>query len=353
MTIIVTGGAGFIGSNFIHKWISRNNELVINFDKLTYAGNLDNLDAVRNKPDYSFVKGDIGDSKLIFKILEQYRPRAVINFAAESHVDKSILSPQEFVETNIVGTFNLLEVIKNFFYSLNKTEKNSFRFLHVSTDEVYGSLEPSDLPFDELHPYRPNSPYSASKASSDHIVRAYFHTFGVPVITSNCSNNYGPFQFPEKLIPLCINNALSGKSLPIYGDGQQIRDWLFVEDHCDALCRILESGTPGEVYNIGGNNEVRNLDVVTEICSVLDLLTHSSGESSFSDQIVFVEDRKGHDARYAINSKKIQNELGWMPKETFRTGLVKTVKWYLENVDWLEKVSVRNRMDVEIKHDEA
>ena len=335
--ILVTGGAGFIGSNFVLDWLSQSNEGIINVDLLTYAGNLENLDEVKGDERHIFVQGDIGDGALITGLLERHRPRAIINFAAESHVDRSIHGPGDFIQTNIVGTFRLLEAARQYWLSLAQQEKTAFRFLHVSTDEVYGSLGASDAPFSETHRYQPNSPYSASKAASDHLVRAYHHTYGLPVLTTNCSNNYGPYQFPEKLIPLIIVNALAAKPLPVYGDGQQIRDWLYVKDHCSALRRILEAGTSGEIYNIGGWNEKPNLDIVQTICRLLDEL-HPPKDGSHSDLIRFVSDRPGHDRRYAIDARKIERELGWKPAETFETGIRKTVQWYLDHPAWVERV---------------
>ena len=337
--IFVTGGAGFIGSNFILNWIKTTDENIINIDKLTYAGNLKNLEEIESNDRYKFYKCDIGDAEKVEALLEKYSPRAVINFAAESHVDRSISNPDEFIKTNIVGTFNLLNSTLNYWKKLDLDTQSKFRFLHVSTDEVYGSLEKDDLAFSELNQYRPNSPYSASKASSDHLVRSYFHTYNLPVLTTNCSNNYGPLHFPEKLIPLCINNAINGKDIPIYGDGQQIRDWLYVEDHCSAIQNVLSKGRIGEVYNIGGNNEIKNLDVVNNICEILDDLKPKNNGTSYKNQISFVEDRNGHDIRYAIDASKISNELSWNPKETFETGILKTINWYLNNQDWVENVT--------------
>jgi dTDP-glucose 4,6-dehydratase len=335
--ILVTGGAGFIGSNFVHTWLGANEEPIVNLDKLTYAGNLSNLAAFEGDRRHVFVQGDIGDRALVSALCARYQPRAVVNFAAESHVDRSIAGPGDFIETNVVGTFNFLEVVRAYWSGLS--ERESFRFLHVSTDEVYGSLAPSDLPFAETNAFKPNSPYAASKASSDHLVRAWHHTYGLPVITTNCSNNYGPFHFPEKLIPLVIHNAMAGKSLPIYGDGQQVRDWLYVEDHCRAIMRVLEAGTPGETYNVGGWNEQPNIAVVGIICDTLDELHPRSDGRSYSEQIAFVTDRPGHDRRYAIDASKIKRELGWHPRETFSTGIRKTIRWYLEHQDWVEGVT--------------
>jgi dTDP-glucose 4,6-dehydratase len=339
MSILVTGGAGFIGSNFVLDWLCQNQEHVINLDKLTYAGNLENLASLENNSRHTFVRGDIGDTSLLTNLFAKYAPRAIVNFAAESHVDRSIQSPGEFIQTNIIGTFHLLESTRAYWNSLEQTKKTSFRFLHVSTDEVYGSLNKSDPAFKETNRYEPNSPYSASKASSDHLVRAYHHTYGLPVLTTNCSNNYGPLHFPEKLIPLVIHNALAGKPLPIYGDGQQIRDWLYVKDHCSAIRLVLENGRLGETYNIGGWNEKTNLEVVHTLCAILDELQPRSDGSSYKTQIIFVKDRPGHDLRYAIDASKIEKELGWRPSENFETGIRKTVCWYLDNMDWTEHVT--------------
>jgi dTDP-glucose 4,6-dehydratase len=336
--ILVTGGAGFIGSNFVLDWLSKNSEPVINLDKLTYAGNLSNLQALSQDARHVFVKGDIGDSALVNELLSKYQPRAIVHFAAESHVDRSIHGPGEFITTNINGTFTLLEAARAYWSSLAADNKAAFRFLHVSTDEVYGTLGPNDPPFTETTPYAPNSPYSASKAASDHLVRAYHHTYGLPTLTTNCSNNYGPYHFPEKLIPLIIANARAGKPLPIYGDGQQVRDWLYVRDHCAAIRRVLEAGRLGETYNIGGWNEKANLDVVNTLCDILDKLDPKSNGNSYRDQITFVADRPGHDRRYAIDARKIEQELGWKPEETFETGIKKTVQWYLEHQDWVRDV---------------
>ncbi len=338
MSVLVTGGAGFIGSNFVIDWLAQSDEPIINLDLLTYAGNLGNLSALEKDSRHIFVRGDIGDKELIVKILGQYKPRAIINFAAESHVDRSIHGPEDFINTNVMGTFHLLESVRGFWGGLSQQDKNNFRFLHVSTDEVYGSLKKEDPAFSEENRYAPNSPYSASKAASDHLVRAYFHTYGMPVLTTNCSNNYGPYQFPEKLIPLMIVNALSGKPLPVYGDGQQIRDWLYVKDHCSAIRCVLEKGTLGEVYNIGGWNEKANIEIVRNICDLLDTLKPLENKKSYRDQISFVTDRPGHDRRYAIDATKIERELGWRPSETFETGIKKTIDWYLENWQWVEGV---------------
>ena len=336
--ILITGGAGFIGANFILNELRVSDEPVLNLDALTYAGNRENLADLTGDPRYAFVQGDIGDKTLIDRLLLQHRPRAVINFAAESHVDRSIHGPGEFIQTNIVGTFNLLEGVRAYFGTMSEAEKAVFRFLHVSTDEVYGSLANDAPAFTETHRYEPNSPYSASKAASDHLVRAYHHTYGLPVLTTHCSNNYGPYQFPEKLIPLMIVNALAGKSLPIYGDGQQIRDWLYVTDHCSAIRTVLAGGRLGETYNIGGWNEKPNLDIVHAIISLLDELRPRADGKSYRDQITYVTDRPGHDRRYAIDATKIERELGWTPAETFETGIRKTVQWYLDNQRWISNV---------------
>ncbi|MBP2547675.1 dTDP-glucose 4,6-dehydratase [Neorhizobium galegae] len=339
MTILVTGGAGFIGSNFVLDWLAESDEPIVNVDKLTYAGNLDNLTALNGDARHIFVKADIGDVTVISKLLADHRPRAIVNFAAESHVDRSIHGPAEFIQTNVVSTFSLLEEARRYWGELPDGEKHAFRFLHVSTDEVYGSLEKTDPAFREGDQYKPNSPYSASKAASDHLVRCYHHTYGLPVLTTNCSNNYGPFHFPEKLIPLCILNALSLKPLPIYGDGQQIRDWLYVKDHCAAIRRVLEAGKLGETYNVGGWNEMANLDVVGTLCAILDELQPRADGLSYASQITFVKDRPGHDRRYAIDATKLERELGWKPVETFETGIRKTVEWYLANQDWVANVT--------------
>jgi dTDP-glucose 4,6-dehydratase len=346
--IFVTGGAGFIGANFVLDWLDVHGEPVINLDKLTYAGNLANLDRLKGDQRHLFVHGDIGDRDLTDKLLEAHRPRAVINFAAESHVDRSIHGPADFIHTNVVGTFNLLESVRAYWNTLTDDARKNFRFLHVSTDEVYGSLGPSDPPFVETTAYAPNSPYSASKAASDHLVRAYQHTYGLPTLTTNCSNNYGPYQFPEKLIPLVIHNALAGKPLPIYGDGSNIRDWLYVGDHCSAIRRVLEMGRAGETYNIGGRNEKTNLEVVRTLCAILDELLPDSPATLHAKLISYVTDRPGHDQRYAINADKILHELGWAPAESFETGIRKTVIWYLENQAWVEQVvsgEYRNWLD--------
>lgn len=339
MTILVTGSAGFIGANFVLDWLAQSDEKVINLDKLTYAGNLQNLTTVKDDPRHIFVHGDIGDDTLVPALLAQYQPRAIINFAAESHVDRSIHGPEDFIQTNIVGTFRLLESTRAYWSKLPETDKQQFRFLHVSTDEVYGSLAPTDPAFTENNKYEPNSPYSASKAASDHLVRAYHHTYGLPVLTTNCSNNYGPYHFPEKLIPLIIHNALTGKSLPIYGDGQQIRDWLYVKDHCAAIRRVLEAGQLGETYNVGGWNEKANIEVVHTLCDILDQERPRDDGKSYREQITFVKDRPGHDRRYAIDASRLERELGWKPAETFETGIRKTVRWYLDNQDWVQNVT--------------
>ena len=338
MTILVTGGAGFIGSNFVLDWLAQNNEPIVNLDKLTYAGNLENLASIQVDPRHIFVKAGIGDYDVVLALLKQHSIRAVVNFAAESHVDRSIHGPEDFIETNIVGSFRLLEAVRCYWNDLESQAKTDFRFLHVSTDEVYGSLEKTDPPFSETNQYQPNSPYSASKAASDHLVRSYHHTYGLPVLTTNCSNNYGPYHFPEKLIPLCIQNALAGKSLPIYGDGQQIRDWLYVKDHCSAIRRVLEAGKVGEVYNVGGWNEKANLDVVNTLCSILDELKPRTDGKSYAEQITYVTDRPGHDRRYAIDASKLERELAWKPAETFETGIRKTVQWYLDHQKWVSNV---------------
>ena len=336
--ILVTGGAGFIGANFILDWLRERDEPVLNLDKLTYAGNCESLASLNGVPRYAFVQGDIGDQALVEGLLARYAPRAIVNFAAESHVDRSIHGPGEFIQTNIVGTFKLLDSVRAYYSGLDAAGQAKFRFLHVSTDEVYGSLAPDADAFAETHRYEPNSPYSASKAASDHLVRAYHHTYGLPVLTTNCSNNYGPFQFPEKLIPLMIVNALAGKPLPIYGDGRQIRDWLYVSDHCSAIRRVLEAGRLGETYNVGGWNEQPNIDIVHAICELLDALRPRVDGQSYRAQITYVADRPGHDRRYAIDARKIERELAWRPKETFATGILKTVQWYLEHPEWVANV---------------
>lgn len=340
--ILVTGGAGFIGANFVLDWLNGNDEGVINLDKLTYAGNLQTLSSLENNPRHVFVQGDIGDRELVSRLLQEHQVRAVINFAAESHVDRSIHGPGEFIQTNVVGTFNLLEAVRAYWNALEGETKASFRFLHVSTDEVYGTLSTTDSPFSETNRYEPNSPYSASKAASDHLVRAWHHTYGLPVLTTNCSNNYGPYHFPEKLIPLVILNALAGKPLPIYGDGQQIRDWLYVKDHCSAIRTVLAQGRLGETYNVGGWNEKANLDVVRTICTILDTLRPKADGTGYAEQITYVQDRPGHDRRYAIDARKLERELGWKPAETFESGIRKTVEWYLDNQDWVSNVTSGN-----------
>ena len=338
MTILVTGGAGFIGANFVLDWLARSDESVVNLDKLTYAGNPQSLQELDGDKRHELVVGDIGDVLLVNDLLKRHRPRAVINLAAESHVDRSIYGPEAFIQTNIVGTFRLLEAVRAYWSEQDPAARASFRFLHVSTDEVYGSLSADGDAFTETHRYEPNSPYSASKAASDHLVRAYHHTYGLPLLTTNCSNNYGPLQFPEKLIPLVIANALAGKPLPLYGDGLQVRDWLYVKDHCSGLRRVLEAGRVGETYNIGGWNERPNLDVVQAICNSLDELRPRADGVSYKQQVAFVKDRPGHDRRYAIDASKISDELNWRPAETFATGLSKTVRWYLDNGDWVEDI---------------
>ncbi len=337
MPILVTGGAGFIGSNFVLDWLAQSDEPVINLDKLTYAGNLHNLDSLKGDPRHLFVRGDINDRARVEQLLAEHQPRAIVHFAAESHVDRSIHGPEDFITTNINGTFHLLEAARAYWSGLSGAEQDGFRFLHVSTDEVYGSLGPQDPPFTETTPYAPNSPYSASKAASDHLVRAYHHTYGLPTLTTNCSNNYGPYQFPEKLIPLMILNAVKGKPLPVYGDGQNIRDWLYVADHCSGIRAVLEKGRPGETYNIGGWNEKTNLEVVHTVCALLDEL--KPGAAPYASLITHVKDRPGHDRRYAIDARKIERELGWKPKETFETGIRKTVQWYLDHMAWVEDVA--------------
>ncbi|AVO48842.1 dTDP-glucose 4,6-dehydratase [Melaminivora suipulveris] len=336
--ILVTGGAGFIGANFVLDWLAHHDEPVLNLDKLTYAGNLHNLDSLADDARHVFVHGDIGDRPLLEHLLAEHQPRAVVNFAAESHVDRSIHGPEDFIQTNVVGAFRLLEAVRQYWSALPATERGVFRFLHVSTDEVYGTLAPKAPAFTEAHNYEPNSPYSASKAASDHLVRAWHHTYGLPVLTTNCSNNYGPYHFPEKLIPLVIVNALAGKPLPIYGDGRQVRDWLYVRDHCSAIRRVLEAGKAGETYNVGGWNEQANIDIVRLICGLLDELRPRADGQSYSAQITHVQDRPGHDRRYAIDARKIERELGWKPQETFESGIAKTVQWYLEHPEWVAQV---------------
>jgi dTDP-glucose 4,6-dehydratase len=352
MTILVTGGAGFIGANFVLDWLAASDEPVVNLDKLTYAGNPETLASLQGDARHQLVQGDIGDSALVSRLLAEHKPRAVVNFAAESHVDRSIHGPGEFIQTNIVGTFNLLEAVRGYWSGLPQEgmdprvkpeddrhpTQSSFRFLHVSTDEVYGSLTKGDPAFTETHRYEPNSPYSASKAASDHLVRAWHHTYGLPVLTTNCSNNYGPYHFPEKLIPLMIVNALAGKPLPVYGDGMQIRDWLYVKDHCSAIRRVLEAGRLGEVYNVGGWNEKPNIEIVQTICKLLDEMRPKADGGTYASQITYVTDRPGHDRRYAIDARKLEAELGWKPAETFETGIRKTVEWYLANPEWVQHV---------------
>ncbi|WP_337878152.1 dTDP-glucose 4,6-dehydratase [Caldimonas sp.] len=335
--ILVTGGAGFIGSNFVLDWLAHSDEPVLNLDALTYAGNLHNLDSLRGDPRHVFVHGDICDRALLDRLLAAHRPRAIVHFAAESHVDRSIHGPAAFIRTNVQGTFTLLEAARTHWQVLPADEQAAFRFLHVSTDEVYGSLGPQDPAFTESHPYQPNSPYSASKAASDHLVRAWFHTYGLPVLTTNCSNNYGPYHFPEKLIPLMIVNALAGKPLPVYGDGSNVRDWLYVKDHCSAIRTVLARGRVGETYNVGGCNEMTNLEIVRTVCALLDELRPDPA-GPYSRLITFVKDRPGHDRRYAIDARKIERELGWRPAETFATGIRKTVQWYLDHPQWVAQV---------------
>ncbi len=336
--ILVTGGAGFIGANFVLDWLAEGEEPVVNLDKLTYAGNRENLAALEGDARQVFVQGDIGDTALVAQLLAQHRPRAVLNFAAESHVDRSIHGPGDFIQTNVVGTFRLLEAVRAYWDALPAGEREAFRFLHVSTDEVYGSLAPTDPAFTETHRYEPNSPYSASKAASDHLVRAWRHTYGLPVLTTNCSNNYGPFHFPENLIPLMIVNALAGKLLPVYGDGMQVRDWLYVKDHCSAIRRVLAAGRLGETYNVGGWNEKPNIEIVKTVCALLDALRPRADGQSYASQITYVKDRPGHDRRYAIDARKIERELGWKPAETFESGIRKTVQWYLDHPEWVQRV---------------
>jgi dTDP-glucose 4,6-dehydratase len=336
--ILVAGGAGFIGANFVLDWLAQHHEPVVNLDKLTYAGNLETLASLQGDARHVFVQGDIGDATLVARLLAEHRPRAVVNFAAESHVDRSIHGPEDFIQTNIVGTFHLLEAVRAYWGGLQGAEREAFRLLHVSTDEVYGSLGKGDPAFTETHRYEPNSPYSASKAASDHLVRAYHHTYGLPVLTTNCSNNYGPYHFPEKLIPLMIVNALAGKALPVYGDGMQVRDWLYVKDHCSAIRRVLEAGRLGEVYNVGGWNEKPNIEIVNTVCALLDELRPRADGTPYASQISYVTDRPGHDRRYAIDARKLEAELGWKPAETFESGIRKTVQWYLDNPDWVAHV---------------
>jgi len=348
--ILVTGGAGFIGSNFVIDWLAASGERVVNLDKLTYAGNVRNLDCLKGNPRHTFVRGDIADRSLVEGLLSEHKVRAVIHFAAESHVDRSIHGPGDFVDTNIVGTFHLLEATRAYWSTLPPAEKEAFRFLHVSTDEVFGTLSASDPPFAETNQYRPNSPYAASKAASDHLVRGHHHTYGLPVLTTNCSNNYGPWQFPEKLVPLIIANALAGKPLPIYGDGMQVRDWLYVGDHCSAIRRVLDAGRLGEVYCVGGSSEKPNIEVVKTLCAILDKERPRPDGSPYASLITYVKDRPGHDRRYAIDARKISAELGWKPAETFETGLRKTVCWYLDHQDWVADVTSGNYRDWIAKH---
>jgi len=336
--ILVTGGAGFIGANFVLDWLAQSDEAVVNLDKLTYAGNLETLASLAGDPRHVFARGDIGDSALVDRLLAEHRPRAVVNFAAESHVDRSIHGPEDFVQTNVLGTFRLLESVRGYWAALPAQEQTAFRFLHVSTDEVYGSLSATDPAFNEDNKYEPNSPYSASKAASDHLVRAWHHTYGLPVLTTNCSNNYGPFHFPEKLIPLMIVNALAGKPLPVYGDGMQVRDWLYVKDHCSAIRRVLDAGRLGETYNVGGWNEKPNIEIVNTVCALLDELSPRADGQPYRAQIRYVTDRPGHDRRYAIDARKLERELGWKPSDTFDTGIRKTVAWYLANGEWVRNV---------------
>ncbi|MFI5447155.1 dTDP-glucose 4,6-dehydratase [Polaromonas sp. UC242_47] len=336
--ILVTGGAGFIGANFVINWLAQSDEPVVNLDKLTYAGNLETLSSLRHDARHIFVQGDIGDQELVFSLLTKYQPRAIVNCAAESHVDRSIHSPEDFIQTNVVGTYRLLEAARAYWAQLEEAAKLAFRFLHVSTDEVYGSLSTVAPAFSENHRYEPSSPYSASKAASDHLVRAYHHTYGLPVLIINCSNNYGPYQFPEKFIPLMIVNALAGKSLPVYGDGRQVRDWLYVNDHCSAICCVLKAGRSGEVYNVGGRSEKLNIETAYIVCAVLDELRPRADGKSYKEQIALVKDRPGHDRRYAIDARKIERELGWKPVETFESGIQKTIQWYLSNPEWVSRV---------------
>ena len=338
MSVLITGGAGFIGSNFVHHWLEQSDEPIVNLDLLTYAGNLENLATLKDNDRHIFVQGDMADRDLVNRLLARYQPRAVLNFAAESHVDRSIDGPEGFIQTNIIGTFRLLEAVRAYWADSAPAAKSMFRFLHISTDEVYGTLAPDAPPFTETHSYAPNSPYSASKAASDHLVRAWHHTYRLPVLTTNCSNNYGPCQFPEKLIPLMIVNALKGQPLPVYGDGMQVRDWLYVTDHCKAIGRVLDMGRLGQTYNIGGQSEKPNLEIVHCICTLLDELRPKADGSSYKDQIKFVQDRPGHDRRYAIDTRKIEHELGWKPVETFATGIRKTVEWYLDHPEWVQRV---------------
>jgi dTDP-glucose 4,6-dehydratase len=339
MSILVTGAAGFIGSNFVLDWVDDGLEDVVSLDKLTYAGNRENLASFEGSARHSFVLGGIEDKTLISGLLERHNITYVVNLAAESHVDRSILAPSAFIDTNVVGTFRLLEAVRCYWDRLSSDRRTKFRFLHVSTDEVYGSLGPEEPPFSENNPYRPNSPYAASKAASDHLVRSYGETYGLPVLSTNCSNNYGPYHFPEKLIPLVIHNALSGKSLPLYGDGRQVRDWLYVKDHCSALRTVLKNGRPGQTYNVGGGSERANIEVVKSICDILDRMRPRGDKKTYADQITFIKDRPGHDRRYAIDASKLRTELGWKPIESFESGLEKTIRWNLENLDWVERVT--------------
>ena len=348
--ILVTGGAGFIGANFVLDWLAHGGEPVVNLDALTYAGNLQNLQSIAGDGRYRFVHGDIRDRDLVERLLAEHAVRAIVHFAAESHVDRSIHGPEEFVATNVVGTFRLLEAARAHWAALPAADRAAFRFVHVSTDEVYGSLGPTDPAFTETNPYQPNSPYAATKAASDHLVRGYHHTYGLPVVTTNCSNNYGPYQFPEKLIPLVIHNALAVKPLPIYGDGRQVRDWLYVGDHCAAIRRVLEAGVPGEVYNVGGGSEMANIDVVHTLCAILDELHPRGDGRSYREQITFVKDRPGHDRRYAIDAAKIATTLGWQPAETFASGIRRTVRWYLDHQDWVASVTSGSYRDWVAKH---
>lgn len=347
--ILITGGSGFIGSNFVLNWITSTNEPILVLDKLTYAGNINNLESVRHHPNFEFIRGDICDQTLICDLLKKYQPRALLNFAAESHVDRSIHSPDAFIKTNINGTFSLLQSARDYWQTLPESEKSTFRFLHVSTDEVYGSLNPDEAPFSETRAYHPNNPYSASKAASDHLVRAYHHTYGLPTLITNCSNNYGPFQFPEKLIPFTLLNALNNKPLLVYGDGLHIRDWLFVEDHCDALKTVLAKGKAGETYNIGGNNEITNLELVQIICQILDDRQPATDRLSYSTLITHIQDRPGHDRRYAIDASKMAKQLGWQPKESFKTGITKTIDWYLNHLAWIETIKMNDHYQDWIK----
>ena len=341
-TIIVTGGAGFIGANFVHHMLADGQFTIVNLDKLTYAGNFENLASLQGNTSHIFIQGDIGDQELVTSLLERHSPLAIVNFAAESHVDRSITGPDEFIQTNVVGTFNLLKCAHEYWRNMDTGKRSMFRFLHVSTDEVYGSLAPDDPAFRETTAYAPNSPYSASKAASDHLVRAYHHTYGLPTLTTNCSNNYGPYQFPEKLIPLVIHNALKREKIPVYGDGSNVRDWLYVVDHCRAIAAVLQNGRLGEVYNIGGNSEKTNLEVIRTICSMLDQKVPRDDDGKYESLITFVKDRPGHDRRYAIDASKIREEIGWVPTETFESGIRKTVNWYLDHAAWVSNVTSGN-----------